>query len=78
MPTYHRVACFDVTGIERVRGLKKGTSVFVQADFSIKEPDPDADPKTPQGQKQVLLTHGMCSEVFLVLKTFFNSQFQTF
>lgn len=70
MPTYHRVACFDVTGIERVRGLKKGTSVFVQADFSIKEPDPDADPKTPQGQKQVLLTHGMCFEVFLVLKTF--------
>ena len=64
MPTFHRVVCFDVTDIERLRNLKKGTQVFVQADFSIKEPEPDTDPRTPQGQKQISLMHSMSFKCF--------------
>ncbi|KAF5363770.1 hypothetical protein D9756_000767 [Leucocoprinus leucothites] len=54
--TFHRILCFQPAIVERISQLKKGTKVFVQADYSIREPDPNADPMTPQGQRQIFLT----------------------
>lgn len=78
VPTFHRVVCFDVTDIERLRNLKKGAQVFVQADFSIKEPEPDTDPRTPQGQKQISLMHSMSFKCFWYLELFFIFHFRLF
>ncbi|KAJ3561157.1 hypothetical protein NP233_g10367 [Leucocoprinus birnbaumii] len=56
-PTFHRVLCFQPSAFETVSRLKKGSKVFVQADFIVKDPAPDADASTPQGQRQIMLTH---------------------
>ncbi|KAF9452148.1 hypothetical protein P691DRAFT_697651 [Macrolepiota fuliginosa MF-IS2] len=55
--TFHRVLCFDPSHIEFLRRLKKGSKVYVQADYTIKEPEQGADPTTPQGQRHIFLTH---------------------
>lgn len=47
--------------------LRKGSLVYVEAAYEIKEPDRDADPSTPQGQRQVFLRHGTLIFFFLDL-----------
>lgn len=44
-----------------LRSLQKGSHVYVEANYEIREPDRSADPNTPQGQRQVVLRHGTCS-----------------
>lgn len=44
-----------------LRSLQKGSHVYVEANYEIREPDRLADPSTPQGQRQVVLRHGTCS-----------------
>ncbi len=41
-----------------LRNMKKGSKVYVEANFELREPEPDADPSTPQGQRQIFLRHG--------------------
>jgi hypothetical protein len=41
-----------------LRNLQKGSQVYVEANFELREPLPDADPDTPQGQRQIFLRHG--------------------
>jgi hypothetical protein len=38
--------------------LKKGSKVYVETAFEIREAEPEADPSTPQGQRQIFLKHG--------------------
>ncbi|KAF7776290.1 hypothetical protein Agabi119p4_4683 [Agaricus bisporus var. burnettii] len=57
IPTYHRVLCFDNSQLDYLGRLKKGSRVYVQADYNIKEPEQGADPTTPQGQRHIFLTH---------------------
>jgi len=38
-------------------GLRKGSKVYVEANFELREPDAEADPSTPQGQRQIFLRH---------------------
>lgn len=46
--------------------LQKGSQVFVEANFELREPDPDADPDSPQGQRQIFLRHGiLCFHVLI-------------
>jgi hypothetical protein len=40
-----------------LRTLQKGAQVYVEANFELREPLPEADPNTPQGQRQILLRH---------------------
>jgi hypothetical protein len=37
--------------------VKKGSQVYVETSLEIKEADPEADPTTPRGQKQIFLRH---------------------
>jgi len=37
--------------------LKAGSKVYVEAAYEIREPEADADPSTPQGQRQIFLRH---------------------
>lgn len=63
VPTFHRILCFDASDIEYLTRLKKGSKVYVQADYNIKEPEQGADPNTPQGQRHIFLTHGTFLEL---------------
>jgi hypothetical protein len=38
--------------------LKKGSKVYAEAAFELREPEAGADPNTPQGQRQIFLRHG--------------------
>ncbi|EEB87108.1 hypothetical protein MPER_15680, partial [Moniliophthora perniciosa FA553] len=35
----------------------KGALVYVEAAYELREPEPDADPSTPHGQRQIFLKH---------------------
>ncbi|KAF9008788.1 hypothetical protein BDQ17DRAFT_1421988 [Cyathus striatus] len=55
--TFHRVLCFYDAPIRYLMNLKKGTKVYVEANFELRDPEPGADPSTPQGQRQIFLRH---------------------
>ncbi|GBE79364.1 single-strand binding protein family-domain-containing protein [Sparassis latifolia] len=55
--TWHSVLSFNNSANAFLRTLKKGSQVFVEANFELREPDPSADPDTPQGQRQIFLRH---------------------
>jgi hypothetical protein len=42
--------------------LKAGSKVYVEAAYEIREPEVDADPSTPQGQRQIFLRHGAATD----------------
>ncbi|KAJ2915038.1 hypothetical protein MD484_g5396, partial [Candolleomyces efflorescens] len=53
--TFHRVLSFSTTHIKYLKTLRKGTKVFVEANYEVREPEPGADPSTPRGQRQIFL-----------------------
>lgn len=55
--TWHTVMSFNPTVNSYLRLLQKGSHVFVEANFELREPDPNADPDSPQGQRQIFLRH---------------------
>jgi hypothetical protein len=57
--TFHRILCFSESPIKFLSTLKKGTRVYVEANFELREPEAGADANTPQGQRQIFLRHGM-------------------
>lgn len=56
--TYHRVLSFQEHANKYLQTLHKGYTVYVEAGFELREPLKDADPTTPQGQRQIFLRHG--------------------
>lgn len=59
--TFHKILSFQDGTNRYLRTLKKGSKVFVEANFELREPEAGADPATPQGQRQILLRHGKIS-----------------
>jgi len=55
--TWHHVLSFNPNSNNYLRNLQKGSHVYVEANFELREPDPTADPYTPQGQRQIFLRH---------------------
>jgi len=55
--TFHKILCFSESPIKFLSTLKKGTRVYVEANFELREPEAGADPTTPQGQRQIFLRH---------------------
>ncbi|KAJ7233139.1 hypothetical protein B0H12DRAFT_1192114 [Mycena haematopus] len=64
--TWHRVMSFLPGSNKYLQTLKAGTKVYVEAAYEIREPDPEADPSTPQGQRQIFLRHGAVTHCILV------------
>jgi len=56
--TFHRILSFHEGSNKYLRTLKKGSKVYVETAFEIREAEPEADPSTPQGQRQIFLRHG--------------------
>jgi len=38
--------------------MRKGSKVYAETTFELREPETDADPNSPQGQRQIFLKHG--------------------
>ncbi|PCH41329.1 hypothetical protein WOLCODRAFT_151373 [Wolfiporia cocos MD-104 SS10] len=55
--SWHTILSFNPSSNNYLRNLKKGYHVFVEANYELREPDPDASPETPQGQRQIFLRH---------------------
>ncbi|KAF8351201.1 hypothetical protein F5887DRAFT_196839 [Amanita rubescens] len=55
--TFHRLLSFSEHANRFLQTLRKGTRVYVEANFELREPEPGADPTTPQGQRQIFLRH---------------------
>ncbi|KAK7060216.1 ssDNA-binding protein, mitochondrial [Paramarasmius palmivorus] len=56
--SWHRVLSFSENSNRYLKSLKKGALVYVEAGYELREPEPDADPTTPMGQRQIFLRHG--------------------
>ncbi|TRM68451.1 hypothetical protein BD626DRAFT_481771 [Schizophyllum amplum] len=57
--TWHRIFSFNPSANKYLQSLKKGTHVYAEANFELREPDKNADPTTPEGQRQIFLRHEM-------------------
>ncbi|KAG2119095.1 uncharacterized protein F5147DRAFT_668189 [Suillus discolor] len=55
--TWHHIICFNPNQTNYLRTLQKGTQVYVEANFELRDPDPSADSSSPQGQRQIFLRH---------------------
>lgn len=62
--TFHRILSFHEGSNKYLRTLKKGSKVYVETAFEIREAEPEADPSTPQGQRQIFLKHGEFSIMY--------------
>ena len=50
-----------------IRTFTKGTKVYVEAGFEMREAEAGADPSTYQGQRQIFLRHGKCVSLVMYL-----------
>jgi len=55
--TFHRVLSFQEHANKYLQTLQKGYTVYVEAGFELREPEKEADPATPHGQRQIFLRH---------------------
>ncbi|KAL1743561.1 hypothetical protein HDZ31DRAFT_64920 [Schizophyllum fasciatum] len=55
--TFHRIFSFSPNQNKYLASLKKGTHVYVECNYELREPERDADPTTPEGQRQIFLRH---------------------
>ncbi|TDL29762.1 hypothetical protein BD410DRAFT_892999 [Rickenella mellea] len=55
--SWHSVLCFNPSVFDYLRTLTKGSHVYVEANYELRDADPAADPDSPQGQRQIFLRH---------------------
>ncbi|KAI0069145.1 nucleic acid-binding protein [Artomyces pyxidatus] len=55
--TWHHILSFNAGANNFLRNLQRGSHVYVEANYELREPDSSADPNTPQGQRQIFLRH---------------------
>ncbi|KAK7470958.1 ssDNA-binding protein, mitochondrial [Stygiomarasmius scandens] len=55
--SWHRILSFTENSNKYLLTLRKGSRVYVEANYELREPEPDADPTTPMGQRQIFLRH---------------------
>lgn len=56
--TWHHIVSFNPTQNNYLRTLSKGSRVYVEANYELRDPDPNADSSSPSGQRQIFLRHG--------------------
>jgi len=55
--TWHHILSFNPGANSYLSKLQKGSHVYVEANFELREPEHGADPDSPQGQRQIFLRH---------------------
>lgn len=56
--TWHHIVSFNPSQNTYLKTLNKGSRVYVEANYELRDPDPNADPSSPSGQRQIFLRHG--------------------
>jgi len=62
--TWHQIFSFNPGSNAYLSKLTKGSHVYVEANYELREPEAGAEPGSPQGQRQIFLRH----ETIRVLK----------
>ena len=57
--TWHHIVSFNPNQSNYLKTLSKGSRVYVEANYELRDPDPNADPASPSGQRQIFLRHGV-------------------
>jgi len=55
--TWHHIVSFNPTQNNYLKTLNKGSRVYVEANYELRDPEPNADPSSPSGQRQIFLRH---------------------
>jgi len=55
--SWHNVLSFSPNVNNYLSGLSKGSLVYVEANYELHEGEPNAEPGSPQSQRQVFLRH---------------------
>ncbi|KAH8118533.1 hypothetical protein DFH11DRAFT_680458 [Phellopilus nigrolimitatus] len=55
--SWHHIYAFNPSNFNYLRGLGKGSHVYVEANYELREPDSAAEPGSPHGQRQIFLRH---------------------
>ncbi|KAF8528931.1 hypothetical protein BU17DRAFT_73181 [Hysterangium stoloniferum] len=55
--SWHSVISFSPNSNNYLKTLKKGSQVYVEAAYELKDADPSADPDSPAAQRQIFLRH---------------------
>ncbi|KZS97606.1 nucleic acid-binding protein [Sistotremastrum niveocremeum HHB9708] len=62
--SWHNILSFGPNQSNYLKSIRKGSLVYVEANYELREPDPNASPDSPEGQRQIFLRH----ETIRVLK----------
>ena len=49
-----------------LRALKRGSLVYAETHFELRQPDVNASPDTNEGQRQIFLRHGACDVISFI------------
>lgn len=63
--SWHNIISFSPAQNNYLKTLNKGSQVYVEANFELREPEATADPSASAGQRQIFLRHGMVPLNFL-------------
>ncbi|KAI0650145.1 hypothetical protein C8Q79DRAFT_1083258 [Trametes meyenii] len=55
--TWHHVLSFHPGANNYLRTLRRGSLVYAETNFELRQPDANADPESPEGQRQIFLRH---------------------
>ncbi|KLO07493.1 hypothetical protein SCHPADRAFT_945244 [Schizopora paradoxa] len=55
--SWHHIFSFNPASHEFIKNLPKGASVYVEANYELREGDSAAEPNSHQAQKQIFLRH---------------------
>ncbi|KAI0761727.1 hypothetical protein BC629DRAFT_1545316, partial [Irpex lacteus] len=55
--TWHTILSFNAGSNNYLQTIPTGSHVYVEANYELREPDANADPDSPAGQRQIFLRH---------------------
>jgi len=55
--SWHNVLSFNPNTFDYLRNIPKGSQVYVEANYELRDADQTAEPDSPQAQRQIFLRH---------------------
>lgn len=56
--SWHQIFCFTPSAFDTLRYARKGAHVYVECNYELRDPEPHAEPGSPQSHRQIFLRHG--------------------
>ncbi|PAV21097.1 single-stranded dna-binding protein [Pyrrhoderma noxium] len=55
--SWHQIFCFTPSAFDTLRYARKGAHVYVECNYELRDPEPHAEPGSPQSHRQIFLRH---------------------